>query len=106
MRLAQEVVQKSPNVPGFIDTLGWIFYKKGLYAAAVEQLQKAVDLDDALARKGGAFPSPTYPFHLGMALKEKGDKAGAKRHLETALRLGEKIPFQDKDEAQKALATL
>jgi tetratricopeptide (TPR) repeat protein len=106
VRLAQEVVQRSPNVPGFVDTLGWIYYKKGLYAAAVEQLQKAVDLDDALAKKAGTVPSPTYPFHLGMALKEKGEKGAAKRQLEIALRLGEKLPFQDKDEALKALATL
>ena len=106
VRLAQEVVQKSPNVPGFVDTLGWIYYKKGLYSAAVEQLQKAVDLDDAAAKKAGTIPSPTYPYHLGMALKEKGDKDGARRQLEAALRLAEKLPFQDKDEARKALATL
>ena len=40
VRLAQGVVQKNPNIPGFIDTLGWVYYKKGLYGAAVEQLQK------------------------------------------------------------------
>jgi tetratricopeptide (TPR) repeat protein len=106
LRLAQEVVQKSPNVPGFVDTLGWVYYKKGLYSAAVEQLQKAVDLDDAAAKKAGTVPSPTYPYHLGMALKEKGDKGGARRQLEAALRLGEKLPFQERDEALKALATL
>ena len=106
VRLAQAVVQRSPNVPGFVDTLGWIYYKKGLYAAAVEQLQKAVDLDEAAARKAGTDPSPTYPYHLGMAMKEKGDKGGARRHLEAALRLAEKHQFEDKEEARKALATL
>jgi hypothetical protein len=40
VRLAQGVVQKNPNIAGFVDTLGWVYYKKGLYGAAIEQLQK------------------------------------------------------------------
>jgi hypothetical protein len=51
-------------------------------------------------------PSATYRFHLGVALGAKGDKAGARRELETALRLGEKTNFPEADEARKALATL
>ncbi|MCA1616339.1 MAG: tetratricopeptide repeat protein, partial [Acidobacteria bacterium] len=43
MRLAQGVVQKFPDEPGFADTLGWVYFKKGLHTAAVEQLQKAVN---------------------------------------------------------------
>jgi hypothetical protein len=39
-------------------------------------------------------------------LKEKGDKDGSRRALEAALRLGEKAPFADADDARKALATL
>ena len=50
VRLAQGVVQQAPNVAGFVDTLGWIYYKKGLYGAAVEQLQKAVSLDEGWPR--------------------------------------------------------
>jgi hypothetical protein len=41
-----------------------------------------------------------------MALKGKGDKDGSRRALETALRLSEKKPFADAEEARKALATL
>ena len=106
VRLAQGVVQKNPNIAGFVDTLGWVYYKKGLYGAAVEQLQKAVSLDEAAAKKLGGTQSPTYPYHLGAALKAKGDREGAKRQLEAALRLGEKVPFADSEEARKALATL
>jgi tetratricopeptide (TPR) repeat protein len=106
VRLAQGVVQKYPNSPGFTDTLGWVYYKKGLYAAAAEQLQKAVSLDEALARANNGTPSATYHYHLGMALKAKGDKAGSRRELETSLRLSDKSPFNDVDEARKALASL
>jgi tetratricopeptide (TPR) repeat protein len=106
VRLAQTAVQKSPNIAGFVDTLGWVYFKKGLYAAAAEQLQKAVDLDGAAAKTAGSAPSPNYPYHLGVVLKAKGDREGARRQLEAALRLGEKMPFGDAEEARKTLATL
>jgi tetratricopeptide (TPR) repeat protein len=106
VRLAQGVVRKNPNTPGFADTLGWVYYKKGLYAAAVEQLQKAVSLDEAAAKKSSVNPSPIFHYHLGAALAAKGDKAAGKREIEQALHLSEKAPFADADEARKALATL
>ncbi|MBA2527566.1 MAG: tetratricopeptide repeat protein [Pyrinomonadaceae bacterium] len=106
VRLAQGVVQKNPQIAGFVDTLGWVYYKKGLNAVAVEQLQKAVALDEAAANKIKVSPNPTYRYHLGMALKAKGDKEGAKRELGVALRLADKVPFRDVEEARKALATL
>jgi tetratricopeptide (TPR) repeat protein len=106
VRLAQTAVQASPEVPSFVDTLGWVYYKKGLYGAAAEQLKKAVSVDEAIARKGNLVPSPIYRFHLGVALAAKGDKAGARREIETALRLSEKTSFPEADEARKALATL
>ena len=106
VRLAQGVVQKNPNVAGFVDTLGWVYYQKGLYGAAVEQLKKAVSVDEAFARNNNSTPSATYHFHLGMALKAKGDKEGSRRELEASLRLADKVPFTYIDEARKALATL
>jgi len=106
VRLAQSVVQKNSNVAGFNDTLGWVYYKKALYAVAVEQLRKAVAMDEVAARNANVSPSPTYRYHLGMALKAKGDNNGAKRELGLALRLADKTPFPDADEARKVLATL
>jgi tetratricopeptide (TPR) repeat protein len=106
MRLAQGVVQKNQNVAGFIDTLGWVFYKKDLHTAAVEQLRKAVALNENEARTANVSPSAAYHYHLGMALKGKGDKEEARRELEIAIRLNEKAPFADVDEARKALASL
>jgi len=106
LRLAQGVVQKHPNTAGFIDTLGWVYYKKNLYAAAVEQLRKAVTINEADARAANGTPSASYRFHLGMALKGKGDKEESRRELEAAIRLGDKAPFADVEEAKKALATL
>ena len=106
VRLAQGIVQSNPEVPSFADTLGWVYYKKGLYGAAAEQLKKAVTVDEALARRVNGTPTPTYHFHLGVALAAKGDKAGARREIENALRLSQKVNFPEADEARKALTTL
>jgi tetratricopeptide (TPR) repeat protein len=106
VRLAQGVVQKNPNVAGFIDTLGWVYYKKNLHTAAVEQLQKAVSINENEARTANIPASANYHYHLGMALKGKGDQVGARRELETAIRLADKSPLADLEEAKKALASL
>lgn len=106
VRLAQGVVQKNPKIAGFADTLGWVYYRKGLYVAAIEQLQKAVSLDEGIAQKSQATPSATYHYHLGAALAAKGDKLSAKREIELALRLGEKSTFDEADQARRSLATL
>ena len=106
LRLAQGVVQKNPNVAGFIDTLGWVFYKKNLHAAAIEQLRKAVSINETQARAANAPPSASYHYHLGMALKANGNADESRKELETAIRLSEKAPFSDVEEAKKALASL
>lgn len=97
VRLAQGIVGRFPDVAGFADTLGWVYHKKGLHAAAIEQLQKAIAKESS---------SATYRYHLGMALAAKGDKVGARREIEQALRLGEGKGFAQADEARNALASL
>lgn len=106
VRLAQGVVQKHPNVAGFVDTLGWVYYKKNLHTAAVEQLRKAVSINEAEARAANVSPSAAYRYHLGMALKGKGDTEESRRELEASIRMSEKAPFADVDQARKALASL
>lgn len=104
VRLAQSAVQKYPNVAGFVDTLGWVYYKKNLHAAAVEQLRKAVSLNEAQARATNSAPSAAYHYHLAMALKERGDREESRRELQTAIRLSEKAPFAELEDAKRALA--
>ena len=75
VRLAQGAVQANPEVPSFVDTLGWVYYKKGLYGAAAEQLKKAVAVDEEAARRSNGHAIASYHYHLGVALAAKGDKA-------------------------------
>jgi tetratricopeptide (TPR) repeat protein len=77
IRLAQDIVRRYPNEAGFADTLGWVYFRKGLYRDAVEQLQRAVTL---ASKRGG--DNSLYRWHLGAALKENGDHLAARRELQ------------------------
>jgi tetratricopeptide (TPR) repeat protein len=102
MRLAQVVVQKFPDEPGFADTLGWVYFKKGLNAAAIEQLQKAVTKAQAA---GG--DSPVYRLHLAQALASAGRKAEARQQLQQALdSKGHSLTPEQAAEARRVLASL
>jgi tetratricopeptide (TPR) repeat protein len=106
LRLSQTAVSQFPDEPGYLDTLGWIYYKKGLFPSAAEQLQKAAELDQATAARRGVPANPDYRYRLGLALAAGGDKEGARRELEQALVIGEKTGFAQADQARKTLSTL
>ena len=106
LRLAQGVVQKNPNVAGFVDTLGWVYYKKNLHAAAVEQLRKAVSINEAEARAANGTPSASLSLPSRDGVKRKG------RQGRGASRTGSRDPtvressFAELEEAKKTLASL
>ena len=92
LKLAQVAKAKLPDDPGVMDTLGWIYYKKGLYGNAVQELSDSLD----------ALPdNATVNYHLGAALFKKGDTAQAKSVLEKALSLDEN--FDGADDARRML---
>ena len=97
---------RNSNNPTLIDTLGWVYYKKNLHTAAVEQLRKAVSINETEARSLNVPASAAYHYHLGMALKGTGNKDEARRELQTAIERAEKAPFAEVEDAKKALATL
>jgi len=103
IRLAQGVVQKFPNEPGYADTLGWVYYKKGLHAAAIEQLQKAVRQVTA-----AKTDSALYRYHLGAALAAAGRKGEARQQLQQALNMpqGGKLTPEQSVEVRKILGSL
>lgn len=103
VRMAQNTVQRFPEEPSYADTLGWIYYKKGAYTSAIDQLKKSVELDAANAARMGGQQTPSYRFHLGMALAANGDRAAARRELEQALSTGQ---LAEADEAKKTLSGL
>ena len=80
LRLARMAKEKLPNSPYVMDTLGWVYYKKGLYGSAIGEFS------DCLAR----IPeTPAVIYHLGMAYYKNGDAQKAGVELEKALGLDE-----------------
>jgi len=73
---AQRAKQKLPQTAEVSDTLGLIYLKKNLADNAIEIFRDCV-------RQAPAHP--TYRYHLGMALYQKGDKLKAKQELQAAL---------------------
>jgi tetratricopeptide (TPR) repeat protein len=95
LRLAQAAKAKMPNRHEVDDTLGWVYYKKGLYSLAIGPLQQSA---------AAAPNNPMYAFHLGLAYAQNGDKDKARQTLRRALEL--KGDFQGADEARRVLKTL
>ena len=71
--------QNSEN-PFFLDTLGWVHYRKGDYSLAV------VFITNALENRP---EHPQINFHLGMAHFKAGNATDARRYLEKAIALGD-----------------
>lgn len=80
--------------PAIQDTVGWVYYRAGEYAKAVEVLEKVVDAEPKV---------PIFQYHLGMAYAKSGDKAKARVALTKGLELGD---FAEKDEARQVLDSL
>jgi tetratricopeptide (TPR) repeat protein len=104
LNLATAAVSKSPTTAGFYDTLGWVYFKKGLSRPAAEQFRKAIALDEQSKKSGGA--NPAYRVRLGMALAQTGDKAGARREVEMSLRAAKELTSIETAEAKRVLASL
>lgn len=81
-QLAGVAATQRPDDPNVLDTLGWIEYRRGNYARAVELLEKS-----DVMRPGHQMVS----YHLGMACIRVGNKEQARNFLGKAL-AGEDFP--------------
>ena len=88
---------RDSNIPQFLDTLGWIHYRRGEHDAAVTLLKTAVEKlpGEALVQ-----------FHLGMAYKELGRKSLAIETLERAMTIVGNREFPQRELAMLALEQL
>jgi tetratricopeptide (TPR) repeat protein len=102
LQLASSSVAKNQNVAGYYDTLGYVYLKKGLFSSAVEQLRKAVAIDE----KSGRVPSPGYRVRLGIALASTGDKVSARKEVETSLKFQGELTDKEAGDARSLLTRL
>ena len=50
--MIRRAVHEEPQRPAYLDSLGWVLFKRGKVKEALEPLQKAVDLQKLEERKG------------------------------------------------------
>jgi Flp pilus assembly protein TadD len=81
-KYAEKAMQIAPDNPQYADTIGWILYRKGLYSAAVHQLERAN------AAKGPVV----WKYHLAMAYAKAGDTKRGREVLDAALRVNPNAP--------------
>jgi Flp pilus assembly protein TadD len=75
--LIVRALKLSPDDGFFIDSLGWVYYQKGDYVRAVEQLERAVEI---------TVDDPTIIEHLGDAYLKVGKPERALPRYRDALK--------------------
>ena len=95
LSLIRKAKEKYPEDPAIADTLGVVYYLKGLYGNA------ETEFSDALKKM------PDHPiilFHLGRTYVQKKEKDLARKYLKRAIELDPE--FDGSEEANRLLAEL
>ncbi len=95
LKLAQQAKEKLYDNPQVTDTIGWVYYKKGVFRTAMEYLKQSVEKDQK---------NPTFQYQLGMAEWKLGNLKEARQNFLSAATLDPKSP--DAALARAALAHL
>lgn len=95
LELAKKAQLLDPENAAVLDTVGWIYYKKG----KMSQAQAALSLVT-----GRNQNNPVFQYHLGMVLAKMGKTEEARERLKLAV--DSKQPFSGKEEAARALREL
>jgi tetratricopeptide (TPR) repeat protein len=74
--MVQAALRSRPKDGFFLDTLGWIYYQKGNYAAALETLTEAAQISGS---------DPVILEHLADTLAKLGQKSQARENYERVL---------------------
>jgi Tfp pilus assembly protein PilF len=75
LKYAQQAGELAPDNGAVQDTLGWVYYNRGIYKSAIGYLRTA-------AEKNG---TPIRKYHLGMAYLKSGDRDLGQSMLRAAL---------------------
>jgi tetratricopeptide (TPR) repeat protein len=85
LRYAQTAVELAPEAAAAHDTLGWVYYRKGIYPSALNSFKVAV----------GKEPTAVRQYHLALAYAKTGDPQRAREHLTAALKLDPNLPMPE-----------
>jgi tetratricopeptide (TPR) repeat protein len=82
LKYAQQAKELAPHDAAVDDTLGWVYYCKGLYPVAAGHLEAAVAKEPNARRK----------YHLAMAYFKSGDRPRGTVQLNQALKMDSTLP--------------
>jgi tetratricopeptide (TPR) repeat protein len=82
LKYAQQAKELAPENPAIDDTLGWTYYRKGMYSLAVTHLRSAVSKQATALRQ----------YHLAMACLKAGDTSQGRSALQAALKIDPNLP--------------
>jgi Tfp pilus assembly protein PilF len=82
IKYAQKAKEVAPDNAAVDDTLGWTYFRKGLYTLAVTHLESANAKEGTALRK----------YHLAMAYLKAGDPKRGRQTFEAALKMDPKLP--------------
>jgi tetratricopeptide (TPR) repeat protein len=100
LAMAQTARRGIPDSPNFADTLGWAYYRKGVYQSAINFFKESLRLNE---KQGGADDADVH-YHLGLAYQKANQPALARQQFERSLKIKPDSP--DAASARKALAEL
>jgi tetratricopeptide (TPR) repeat protein len=75
LKLASQAVEIAPDSALVLDTVGWVYYQKGIFGSAANYFKAALNKD----------PTPRTQFHLAMCLVKLGQEDSGQRMLRAAL---------------------
>jgi tetratricopeptide (TPR) repeat protein len=75
LKFAQQAVEIVPDNPTVQDTLGWVYFRKGLYRSALGYLKNAF----------ASQPTPRRQFHLAMCYFKSGNQDQGQKNMQAAL---------------------
>jgi len=82
IKYAQKAKELAPDNAAVDDTLGWTYFRKGMYSMAVTYLEGANAKDGTARRK----------YHLAMAYLKAGDQKRGRQTLDVALKMDANLP--------------
>jgi len=106
LALASQARSALPESPAVADTLGWVYYRRGMHRAAADEFRAALQAAEEQGEDTPNAMRADIQYHLALALRELGSQAEALRAVDRALELQPDHPEARDMRAELAATTV